>query len=213
MPRHARQERSALCDTLSDVGPDAPTLCEGWTTKDLAAHLIIRERRPDAAAGMVLPPLRGHADRVRSQITGQDWAETVSTLRSGPPRWSPFTVPRIDEMANLVEFFVHHEDVRRGGDTHEPRDLATDLERALWDAIPRSGVLALRQVRTGVVADSPGFGRRSVRSAKDDHGSVVVSGAPGEILLHLFGRGRAADVTIDGADRDVEAFRAATLGI
>ncbi|TWP33576.1 TIGR03085 family metal-binding protein [Leekyejoonella antrihumi] len=212
MPRHAQQERSALCDTLSEVGPDAPTLCEGWTTKDLAAHVIIRERRPDAAAGMLLPPLRGHAARVSARLAAQDWAETVSTIRSGPPHWTPFALPMVDEKANLTEFFVHHEDVRRAGDAQQPRELGQDLESALWATLPRIGLLAMRQVRTGVVADSPGFGRRSIRSAKDDHGSVVIGGAPGEILLYVFGRGQVADVTIDGADRDVQAFRATTLG-
>ena len=36
---HARDERSALVASLRDAGPDAPTLCAGWTTRDLAAHL------------------------------------------------------------------------------------------------------------------------------------------------------------------------------
>ena len=49
---YSREERLALCALLDETGPDAPTLCEGWTTGDLAAHLVLRERRPDAAAGV-----------------------------------------------------------------------------------------------------------------------------------------------------------------
>ena len=49
--RHARAERASLCDLLAEVGPDAPTLCEGWTTALLAAHLVVRERRPDGGPG------------------------------------------------------------------------------------------------------------------------------------------------------------------
>ena len=47
----ASRERAALVTTMRAVGPDAPTLCGDWTTRDLAAHLVLRERRPDAAPG------------------------------------------------------------------------------------------------------------------------------------------------------------------
>ena len=47
MTHLAELERAALCDTLEAVGPDVPTLCDPWTTAELAAHLVIRDRRPD----------------------------------------------------------------------------------------------------------------------------------------------------------------------
>ncbi len=53
----ARAERAALADLMLEVGPDSPTLCGDWTTRDLAAHLVLRERRPEAA-GLVVPALR-----------------------------------------------------------------------------------------------------------------------------------------------------------
>ena len=49
------KERAAMCDTFEKFGPDAPTLCEGWLTLDLAAHLVAREARSDAAVGLVVP--------------------------------------------------------------------------------------------------------------------------------------------------------------
>src|SRR5262249_33102419 len=61
---YARDERTALCALLGETGPGAPTLCEGWRTGDLAAHLVMRERRPDAAAGLLGGPLAGHTRRV-----------------------------------------------------------------------------------------------------------------------------------------------------
>src|SRR5258708_22606003 len=61
---YASDERAALCALLKETGPDAPTLCEGWRTNDLAAHLVLRERRPDAAAGLMGGPLAGHTRRV-----------------------------------------------------------------------------------------------------------------------------------------------------
>ena len=36
----AQRERRALVETMRTVGPDAPTLCGDWTTRDLAAHLV-----------------------------------------------------------------------------------------------------------------------------------------------------------------------------
>ncbi|WP_346995752.1 maleylpyruvate isomerase N-terminal domain-containing protein, partial [Dietzia sp. SLG310A2-38A2] len=42
----AQRERSALVETMRAAGPEAPTLCAGWTTRDLAAHLVVREARP-----------------------------------------------------------------------------------------------------------------------------------------------------------------------
>src|ERR1700743_2358756 len=56
---YARDERLALCALLDRTGPDAPTLCEGWRTGDLAAHLVLREHRPDAAVGIMGGPLAG----------------------------------------------------------------------------------------------------------------------------------------------------------
>ncbi len=213
MTRQAQQERSALCDTLSAVGPDAPTLCEGWATRDLAAHLIVRERRPDAAAGMLLPFLRGHGESVTRRLTSQDWARTVDTIRTGPPRWSPMSIGAVDELANLVEFFIHHEDVRRADDDTTPRDIPDALRRSLWSGLPRIAKLTLRKLPVGLVADAPEAGRRPLRGATGAHGTVVVSGEPEEILLFVYGRGAAATVTLDGADRDLEALRRSQLGI
>ncbi len=64
------KERAALCDTLDKYGPDAPTLCVGWTTLDLAAHLVAREARSDAALGLVVPPLAGHLQNVMDKLQG-----------------------------------------------------------------------------------------------------------------------------------------------
>ena len=47
MSTFAKRERLLLADLLEAEGPEAPTLCEGWSTRDLAAHLIVRERRPE----------------------------------------------------------------------------------------------------------------------------------------------------------------------
>ena len=61
-------ERTQLAKLLLEVGPDAPTLCGDWTTRDLAIHLYLRENRPDAAAGMFIGPVKGHLERVTEQV-------------------------------------------------------------------------------------------------------------------------------------------------
>lgn len=112
---YARDERTALCDLLDRLGPDQPTLCTGWTTNDLAAHLVLRERRPLAAPGIVLRPLSGYTERVHRGLAGRPFPALVQTLRQ-PPRWSPLAFAAVDRAVNTLEMFLHHEDARRGQD-------------------------------------------------------------------------------------------------
>ena len=107
------EERAGMCDSFEEFGPDAPTLCEGWTTRDLLAHLLVRERRPDAAAGIVVPYLRKHAADVTESIKAESWEDMIKQFRSGPPIWSVWAIPVLGDKVNLAEFFIHHEDIRR----------------------------------------------------------------------------------------------------
>lgn len=75
----ARRERRALVATFREVGPQAPTLCEGWNTTDLAAHLVVRERRLDATAGIAF--LSGRA-AVRLEFDGDP--QTVAAVKAAP---------------------------------------------------------------------------------------------------------------------------------
>src|SRR4051794_23761461 len=112
MTSWAAHERAALVDALADVGPDAPTLCEGWTAYHLAAHIYVRERRPDAALGVLpLGPLSAYTERVMASVMrAPPYDELLTRLRSVPPLLRAL---HIDELINTVEFFVHTEDVRR----------------------------------------------------------------------------------------------------
>ena len=76
---------AAMCDTLEKFGPDAPTLCEGWTTLDLAAHLVAREARADAAIGLVVPALAGHLQKVMDQYKAKGYdISSLLDAGSGP---------------------------------------------------------------------------------------------------------------------------------
>jgi uncharacterized protein (TIGR03085 family) len=183
-------------------------LCKGWQTLDLAAHLVLRERRPDAAAGVMGGPLAGHTERVRRMIIARTpYQQLVDEIRNGPPRLSVFSVPGMDERLNTVEYFVHHEDVRRGADGWEPRDIGAGLTDLLWQRL-RVARLLFRKAPVGIELvrdDVPaGPGRQRVRiTAKARTPMVTVTGGPAELTLWALGRTAAARVRLDGSEPDV----------
>ncbi len=204
MTRFASSERQGLCDTFERVGPDAPTLCPPWLTRDLAAHLVVRERRPDVAAGIFVPALAGHTEQVQNGYAAWEWSRLVDQVRSGPPAWSPTSLARVDEVMNTAEFFVHHEDVLRAGQDWSARELPADLESALWGIVSRAARLHFARSRVGVVLVAPSYGRKQVH-ALTDLGTVVVKGAPGELLLYSFGRRGVAQVDVSGPQEALAA--------
>jgi uncharacterized protein (TIGR03085 family) len=205
MTRFASSERQGLCDTFERVGPDTPTLCSPWLTRDLAAHLVVRERRPDVAAGIWLPALAGRLEQVQNGYAEWDWARLVEHVRSGPPAWSLASLARVDEAINTAEFFVHHEDVLRGGEGWRARELSTDHESALWSILAKAAKLHLARSRVGVVFVAPSYGERQVHPTTD-LGTVVVTGTPGELMLYSFGRRGVAQVDLSGADEALAAI-------
>jgi len=187
------------------VGPDAPTLCSPWLTRDLAAHLVVRERRPDVAAGIVLPALAGRLEQVQNGYAARDWPRLVNEVRSGPPAWSPASLAIVDEAMNTAEFYVHHEDVLRGGQSWSVSELSTGLESALWRIVSTVARLHFARSSVGVVLVAPSHGRQQVHSMTD-LGTVIVTGTPGELLLYSFGRRGVAQVDLSGADEALIAI-------
>jgi len=214
---YARDERTALCSLLDDLGPAAPTLCEGWSTRDLAAHLVIREHRPDAGGGLAgRGPLAGYTRRVQGkQAQKTPFPQLVEILRQGPPRLSLFGLPGADELVNTVEFFVHHEDVRRAQPDWQPRALDPGQADDLWRRL-RSARFFLRKVPVGLEfarEDAPapaGGGQASsghVRlTAKARTPAVTVIGPPAELTMWAMGRTAAARVRFDGSPAAVQAL-------
>lgn len=206
----ARAERAALCDTFERLGEASPTLCAGWTTRDMAAHLVVREARPDAAAGMFLKPLAGHLEKVSTDIAATPWPRLVDRVRQGPPRWSILGLGPVDEVANVGEFFVHHEDVLRGADPTARRDLTPALDNALWGVLGRMGRVLLRKSPVGVDVRCAGHAERPLTRAGQGDERVVLAGTTSEVLLRVFGRGiddpRLVDVQIDGSTDAIERF-------
>jgi len=205
MTRFASSERQGLCDTFERVGPDAPTLCSPWLTRDLAAHLVVRERRPDVSAGIWLPALAGRAERVQNGYAGWEWPRLVEEVRSGPPVWSPTSLALVDDAINTAEFFVHHEDVLRGGTDWTARELPADLESALWGIVSKVGRLHFARARVGVSLVAPAHDRQQVH-APTDLGTVVIIGRPSELLLYSFGRRDVAQVDVSGSEDALAAI-------
>ncbi|MBA2279641.1 MAG: TIGR03085 family protein [Acidimicrobiia bacterium] len=212
-PLDAR-ERVQLCARLEEVGPDAPTLCEGWTTFDLAAHLDVRERNPVAAPGILLgeriPPLGRITGQAMARTKERGYAALLDRIRTGPP-FGPFRIPALREQLNLNEYAVHHEDVRRANGMG-PRDDLDDLQEALWKLLRRSARLLFRAVPKpyGLALARPGGDTAEARASRP---TVTVTGEPLELVLFGFGRKGAAQVQFDGDPAAVAAVRDAALGI
>lgn len=203
----AQRERAALVETMRTTGPEAPTLCEGWRTRDLAAHLVIREYRPDAAPGILIPFLAAHTEKVQNQVAERaGWDELVDKVASGPPIYSPLKL--LDPVANVAEMFIHHEDVRRAQPGWQPRQLEPALSAMLRRTLPLMARLTLAKVPGRVALRTP-EGKTVLTTGRGP--AVTVTGAPEELLL--FAVGRSAQVEFDGDPAAVQAVRDAPKGL
>ena len=200
----SRLERAALADLFEELGPDRPTCCEGWTTRDLAAHLVVRDRRPDAMPGLVLGgPFAAWTARVQAAAGARSFAALVAAVRSGPPVWLPGAWPAVDQLTNTAELVIHHEDVRRAQPGWSPRPLPRATQDRLWSTVPllarghesspTPGGLVVQ--RTDVPASSLESGRR----LRNGTPTTRVAGEPLEVLLWVSGRREVAHVEVTTA--------------
>lgn len=207
-PLDAR-ERRELCDLFEELGPDAPTLCEGWATLDLAAHLVVRERDPRSGPGILFGGrFEGLLDRITTKAMERGYPTLVEQVRNGPPL-GPFAVPGLRTLINLNEYVTHHEDVRRANGLG-PRTDRPDLQDVLWGQLRHGARLMLRKLKGAQV--------RLVRPDGQEHvigkgPEVTIAGEPLEIVLYLQGRREAAEVEISGHPSAQEALETADLGI
>lgn len=206
----ARSERIDLSNTALETGPTAATLCGDWTVHDLVAHLLIRERDPLGAPGILVPQLEFLNARATRRLARQDFTTLVERFRSGPPPWSPFAVPPFDRLGNTIEFFVHHEDIRRAGTQWSPRVLPAGHQDELWKAIGLMGRGLVRRTGVPVVLRRTDTGANAV--LRKGNGPVTVAGLPGELVLYLYGRGPTDDVELEGPPEAVGRLEAAELG-
>ena len=206
---HAQRERLELCDLLVELGPASPTLCEGWTTRDLAAHLVARESRPDAALGINGGPTARWTEHVQNQEARNDYLAIVEKVRTGPPLLSFFSLPGASGIANLAEFVVHHEDVIRAQPGWQARQLPADLSDDLWDRLRLPARRTFRSTGTGItLTRTDGDGASFVVNSSEP--MITVSGSALEVLMLAYGR-HAVQVSVDGDEDAVAGFNAAYL--
>lgn len=199
----AQKERERLGQLLLEVGPDAPTLNDGWMTRELATHLLIRERKPWAAPGIFLPVAKPLLKRAEKQVRQRSYEDIVREWASGPPAW----LKPLNSAMNTAEHFIHHEDVRRGGGEIEPREFSKTVNSQLLEWAKRFATLSFRGVEVPVVLTPPTLppvtvgGKAGVAERGDNVARVF--GDPGELLLWVSGRD-AAKVTFSGRTDIIE---------
>jgi uncharacterized protein (TIGR03085 family) len=213
MEQMSRTERAALCNSALEAGEDAPTLCEGWRVKDLVIHLLLRERDPLAAPGILIPQLHGLTERSARRMESHDFTALVERVRSGPPKWSLMAIPPLDQQLNSLEYFVHHEDIRRATPGWEPRELTDRAQRILFKGAATAGKRFVKS--TGVPVQIRWTDGEHARDAVLAEGEdpVVVTGEPAELVMFLFGRAEHTGLKFEGPQAGVDALQSGDLGL
>ena len=238
MEHFALGERRALSETLRRAGPAAPTLCGHWTTTELAAHLVLRERSAVELAGRL--PVERWQDRAEAVVSelaaAAAYGELVDAVERGP-RWNDlagpvpvawlWSLPAVREQANLLEYLVHHEDVRRAADGWGPRAVTPAFDRAVWSRLRMLTRWTLRRVPVGLeLVPQPGppgspapttlptmLPTIRTRAARRSGAAVTMRGPVVELTLFAFGRGAQARVEFDGEPAALERVRDADISL
>jgi uncharacterized protein (TIGR03085 family) len=215
MPSFAVAERRELAATLRATGPGVPTLCGGWTSEQLAAHLVLRERSLVEVVGRLpIAALHEYAEqRLDRYATSRPFGRLADEVLTGPPWWSPWSIPPLREAVNLLEYTVHHEDLRRGAGDLSPRPLPVDRQWAIWRKLRAASRFTLRSVPVTVVLAWPSHGEIGPRRNRPGRPTVTATGDPVELALVAFGRQRAAHVDYTGATEAIDTLTGARIAI
>ncbi|MFC4555342.1 TIGR03085 family metal-binding protein [Georgenia faecalis] len=202
-------ERAFAVESFTAAGPDAPTLCSGWRSRHLLAHLVLRDQKPLAIARDVIArkppgeePVLGRVAEEAS--TPEGYLALAERFSAGPSRVNP--VAWLGDRANLVEYVVHHEDLRRGAGLGPAPARSAETLDALWRNLQPMARMIMRRSPVGVVLVVPGGPRAVVRRGPD---TVAIVGDPVELALYLLGRTKAADVRFEGVAETVARLRMA----
>ena len=205
---YVRRERQALCDTALSVGPEAPTLLEGWDTKDLICHLLVRESSLFGALGIALSPLSGLTEKEMARLRKQPFERLVERFRK--PRFSFSALPPADAAFNTLELFVHHEDIRRAQVGWRRRNLSQEAPGVLWQALKSQGPVLVRSAGVPVVVRRTDTDEASTFMPGSD--PVEVRGPVSELAMYLHGRDEVREIRFDGPADKVARIRRAGLG-
>lgn len=200
----AQRERAGLVDLCSGLGPEAPTLDEGWTTRDLLVHLRIRESYPLAALGIFFSPFRKRTLEAEKSLSHWNYAKLLDSVLLGPPWWSILRL--LDSLINTVEMFVHHEDVIRANEpTTEPRVFTPSDRETLWKHARPLVSAVLRKSSVHLVL-RPTDGEAPCDCGNPEGAVVTISGPVTELVLWGYGRSPVF-VEFEGDPSDVAVAR------
>lgn len=201
----AQDERAGLAADLSRLGLDAPTLCKGWTARDLLTHLLLRENDPLAVPGMAVNVFdavtQARADRLEASGSFEN---LVARFAHGPGRFSVFRIPGLDSAANSMEYFIRHEDLLRAQPDWRPRELGHRTELRLADIIRKYGRALARRSPVGVRVEMTG--QTDPVTLHPGDRIVTLVGKPSEVILLLTGRTSVAQVDVLGEPATIAAF-------
>jgi len=200
-------ERQALVATFRETDPDAPTLCAGWDARRLLGHLVQREHSlwsqlMDVAAKREPGHEKHLSELVATAETPEGYEALVARFAAGTGPANPMTW--FGDSVQLLEYIIHHEDVRRGVGTPEPRVLPAAEQEALWKRMPFLAKMTYRKSPVGVSLARPTGDSAVVKKGEN---GVVVTGDVVELALYLSGRREAAAVAITGQPQNIEAFK------
>lgn len=191
-------ERRALADLLETLTPAqlaTPSLCEAWTVRDVAGHLVMPLVTGLPAFAGAMLRARGNFNAASEALTARVVAEQGDRLPAllREHAASRFTPPGSGPMAPLTDVFVHGQDIRR------PLGIAREADAATMVAI--LDFLASPAATRGFTRKDAAAGVRLEASDLGwarGHGPVV-SGTAEALALALTGRRVAyADLTGDG---------------
>jgi uncharacterized protein (TIGR03085 family) len=199
-PNVSEIERVLMVDTLLAVGPDAPTLSGDWTTHQLVAHLVLRESNPVGSIKAAVPKIG--QDAVDQLAADAAYRDLVAQFRDGPPALSFFRLPGNDRRLNVLEHFIHHEDIRRAQPQWSRRELPRWAQTQLWAPLRWFAKGIVRQAPVAVTLRRSDAPDESVARKGDN--PVVVRALPSELSLYVYGRQAVADVELEGDPDSVE---------
>lgn len=196
----ARDERADLAEFLATLTPqqwDEPSLCSGWTVKDVVAHMVSYEEL--STPGLLKRFAKGWIVRANQvgvdEFAGLSAQQLLDFLRAHlQPRG---LTAGFGGMIALVDGTIHHQDIRRalGRPRHVPADRLVRV-LGLVPGNPRIG--AGRRIR----------GLRLRATDVDwEHGRGPGVTGPGEALLMAMAGRPAALADLDGPGLDTLAAR------
>lgn len=201
------KERSNLISTFERIGPDAPTLCEGWDTEDLLRHMVTREIYPHITLAAKVPWNFSDAIREKNDhLETASFDELLDIYRKGPQKYSPLQVSALNRAFNTLEYVIHHEDIRRAQTPELGRVLDDEDQKAIWGSLKTTGQVSFAMAPVRIILRSPEHGEFTALTTKRHENAVTIVGTPLELALYTFGRS-VAQVELEGDPEDVEKVR------